>query len=186
MSQGPWTLSQAAFDRFLAALDSDRGRAAEKYERTRRQLITFFRHRDCADPEARADETLDRVIRRSEEIEVRSLGAFVLGVARRVASEYHKQDAAAALADEPAAPPPREDRERLLACLDRCLGALPGAERGLILDYYQYERRQKTEAHRRWARWLGLGETALRVRAFRIRQKLERCVAACAKEEWRP
>ena len=82
-----WSLTQKALDAFLARLDSDRNKAGLAYEQIRRKLVTFFRVNGSWDEaEQLADTTLDRVIRRSEEVKVRELPGFIRGVARRVFS----------------------------------------------------------------------------------------------------
>jgi hypothetical protein len=49
-SQGrDWVLTSEALDRLLEQLDSDRDRAAEKYEQIRQRLIKLFRWRGCLD-----------------------------------------------------------------------------------------------------------------------------------------
>jgi hypothetical protein len=63
-----WVLSRKAFDAFLAWLDPDRDRAGEKYEGIRGELIRDFVRRVCTDPEAFADQAIDRVIRDLPEI----------------------------------------------------------------------------------------------------------------------
>jgi len=54
---------------------------------------------------------------------------------------------------------------------------LPRTERALILNYYLNEKGQKIEDKRRIASSMGIAATALRVRAYRIRRRLEDCVA---------
>src|ERR1017187_9272095 len=77
--------SREAWDRFLTLFNSDRDLAAVEYEKVRQTLLGFFRSRGCWDPEQCADETVDRTVRRIDE--VRCLIPFMRGVARRVASE---------------------------------------------------------------------------------------------------
>src|ERR1044071_7899691 len=62
-----WQLSTLALERFLASLDSDRDRAAERYEHIRTRLLRFFEWRGCAFPDECADETITRVIRKIDE-----------------------------------------------------------------------------------------------------------------------
>src|ERR1051326_5706272 len=58
-------LTQQAFDALLACLDSDRERAAEKYETLRLKLVKFFEWRACAvAAQDLADEVINRVARR--------------------------------------------------------------------------------------------------------------------------
>ena len=67
----------------------------------------------------------------------------------------------------------------LLDCLDRCLGRLDPDEALLILEYYRGEQRAKIEQRRRLAAELELSPNALSIRACRIRDKLEACIAQC-------
>jgi DNA-directed RNA polymerase specialized sigma24 family protein len=170
-----FVLTQGPFDRFLARLDSDRELAGAKYEALRRKLVTFFHYRDCPDPESLADETIDRVVRKQEEEELQDLLAYTLGVARRVASEAWKRESA--LPPRPPAPSEPPGWERQLELLAGCMQSIPDKHRTLILDYYQHERSEKIEDKRRIAATLGIAATALRVRAYRIRRRLEDCVA---------
>src|SRR5438105_4555793 len=87
-----WVLTKDAFEKFLATLDPDLDRAGELYLQISSKLTTFFRCDGCLECEDLVDETLDRVMRRSGEVEVQNLMAFIRGVARKVASEAHKKD----------------------------------------------------------------------------------------------
>jgi DNA-directed RNA polymerase specialized sigma24 family protein len=169
-----FVLSQEAFDRFLARLDSDRERAGEKYEALRRKLIMFFRYRGCPDDERLTDETIDRVVRKTGEEHIDKLVPYTLAVARRVASEAWRRE------NVPPPTPPASPEplgwERQLEFLSVCMQLLPERQRTLILDYYQHDKSQKIEDKRRLASALGIASTALRVRVFRIRRQLEQCV----------
>ena len=68
-------------------------------------------------------------------------------------------------------------RERVEAVLRR---ALPAESRTLILEYYQDQRRLKIDRRIRLAAELGLTAQALRSRAQRVRDRLERCVRGCS------
>ena len=187
-SQSPrpkWLLTQAAFDRFLSLLDCDRDRAGEMYESLRRNLIHLFIWRGCRDPEAHADETINRVIRKIDEgEEVRDLISYAHGVARRLLLEIFKQQEReqigiddlpplAASTEQP------DDSERGVLCLRRCLNRLPEESRRLIVQYYQGEKSAKIENRKRLAEGLCLTLNALRYRAFELRQRLEGCIERC-------
>ena len=91
MVKKDWVLTQQAFDKLLACLNQDRTRAAERYEKIRRKLITFFEGRGCLHAEDLTDDTINRVARRlSEGTEIYSDDPtnFFFGVARRVLQEY--------------------------------------------------------------------------------------------------
>jgi DNA-directed RNA polymerase specialized sigma24 family protein len=168
-----FVLTQGPFDRFLARLDPDREQAGKKYEILRCKLITFFRYRDCPEAEDLTDETMDRVIRKQGGEEIQEVIPYVLAFARRVASEAHRRE----LPGPPPPAPPPGGWERQLEILDGCMELLPRRQRALILDYYQHDKSQKIEDKRRIAATLGIAATALRVRAYRIRRRLEDCVA---------
>jgi len=169
-----FVLTQEQFDRFLARLDSDRERAGEKYEALRHKLITFFRYRDCPNDESLADETIDRVVRKQGEEDIQELAPYTLAVARRVASEAWKREKA--LPSRPPAPQDPPDWERQLELLSGCLNLISEKERVWILDYYQHDKSRKIADKRRIAARLGIEPAALRVRAYRIRRRLEECV----------
>ena len=189
-----WVLNQEAFDALLASLDRDRRRAAERYEQIRHALITFFECRRSATPEDLADDTINRVARRLLEgrtIQTGNPASYFYGVARNVLKEYWdaRTRAPASLESQPPSalrsPDPRrleervferELKERRLECLDRCLEELSPKDRDLIRQYYQGETAVKIENRRRLAGTLGIPPGALRIRALRIRERLEACV----------
>ena len=77
-----------------------------------------------------------------------------------------------------AAPPPQPEPP-LSQCFDRCLDTLPADGRRLILQYYTHAPRGQIAARAAMARDLTLSPNALRSRAQRLRDRLERCVGEC-------
>ncbi len=79
--------------------------------------------------------------------------------------------------------PEREDgiaeRERTMDCLDECLAAHTEADRELILEYYKTDAGTAGAQRKRLAERLGLTANSLAIRAWRLRQRLERCVRHC-------
>jgi DNA-directed RNA polymerase specialized sigma24 family protein len=183
------SVSQEAFDRMLAWLDSDRERAGQKYEEIRYRLIKIFVCQGCIDPEGLADETIDRVIRKVPEIAPDYAGnpaLYFSGVARYILLEYKNR--MAQLRVLPPAPPKQieeddEDIERDYECLDHCIERLTPANRELILEYYREEKQAMIENRKRLAERMGATPNALRVRADRIRNNLQKCVANCLKQK---
>jgi len=180
-----WELTASALDRLLARLDVDPSRAAAAYEALRLSLTRFFDWRGAHFPDEGADETLNRLARRLEQgVDVADLRGFALGIARlvlleRARSPQLRQDE---LDEQRIGPAPVEQGEtdpRLHDCLERCLASLPVDARRLILEYYQDQRRQKIDRRVRLATELGLSANALRSRAQRVRDRLERCVRSC-------
>ena len=185
-----WVLTQGAFDRLLALLDEDRGRAGEAYVAARRRLVKFFEWNGSGAPEEHADETINRVARKVEEgEEVRAPAAYFLAVARLVLLEaYKKREAERAgldgLARQDESAVEAEPADARRECLERCLDELPRESRELIVEYYREEKGAKIEWRRRLAERHGLSSTnALRIRAHRIRAQLEECARACVESE---
>jgi DNA-directed RNA polymerase specialized sigma24 family protein len=184
-------LSREGFEQLLARLHPERERAGEKYELLRAKLLKFFEYRGCRASGQAADETVNRVARRLEEgetIRAEDASAYFLGVARNVLREYWARpegswrpldDVAPADLAVPAEAPDDEAGERLWACFDRCLGGLDPGQRELVLEYYEWGRRQRIGSRRDLCRRLGLTQNAVRIRAHRIRASLERCVRRC-------
>ena len=60
-----WDLTQQSLRGLLEFLDPDQGRAAEQYEKIREKLTRFFEWKGCIPGDEYADETIDRVARKS-------------------------------------------------------------------------------------------------------------------------
>lgn len=177
------TLTSTAFERLLQTLDPDRDRAAAAYEQLRERVMGLLRWWGASTPSELADETIDRVARNLEEgatITRGSFGAYVRGVARLVFYEsLRAAKREAVLEGDVVAPEAEQSREPALACLERCLSSLADVERKLVLSYYDLQRESKAASRKKLADDLAITPVALRIRAFRIRERLERCVSAC-------
>jgi DNA-directed RNA polymerase specialized sigma24 family protein len=80
---------------------------------------------------------------------------------------------------EPPVDPPEPDRGA--DCLTRCLEMVSAAQRDMVVAYYEWGRRERIGSRQELAARLGLPMNALRLRVHRLRESLERCVAACLK-----
>ena len=175
-------LTQESFDRLLRWLDLDRERAGAKYERIRSQLIKMFTCRACTIPEELADATINRVAGKLHEIVDSYSGdpaLYFFGVGHNIHLEYLKKKPV-----ELPAPPPAETSELAdlrFSCLDRCMDMLSAENRVLIMTYYGEGDQAKNEHKRELARRLGIGSNALCIRAYRIRDRLRKCVSDCVK-----
>jgi DNA-directed RNA polymerase specialized sigma24 family protein len=167
------------FDRLLDWLDADRERAGLLYERIRWRLVTILASRGCTLAEELADETIDRVARRVADIEQIYVGdkaIYFLGVMNNVHHEYLRR---------PTAPRPIdksddvEMREAIHVCLDNCLANLAPYSRQLIERYYAADKKAKIDLRKIIARELGIKPATLRLRALRIREKLQTCIEGC-------
>jgi RNA polymerase sigma factor (sigma-70 family) len=185
----PWSLTQEGFEKFLTCLDSDMTRAGEAYEKIRAKLMSFFEWRGFQFPEEHADEAINRVIRKIDEGgEIRDPSTYVYGVARMLILELAKQRDRQNEALENFSPPveqaPEEDEDSQIRieCLKRCLQNLSQENREMILGYYQEDKSAKIESRRLLAERLQIPLNALRIRALRLRDKLEKCIGGCHKQ----
>jgi len=177
-------LDAAALASLLARLGRDAESAGAAYETLRRALVSYFAWRGALTPEECADETLDRLAARlAEGAPVEDVPRFARGVARLVLLEHWRSaDArrvplAESAADRPAETDAAEDHAH--DCLDQCLAELSPEGRDLIVDYYVAEGRTRIDRRKRLAAERGISESALRNRAQRLRDGLERCITEC-------
>lgn len=185
-------LTQFAFERLLQWLDDGVDSRGERYLEIRNRLVSYFERRGRPDPDALADETLNRVARTLEQegtIQTKPPAKYCYVVARFVLLEdfrrkdrhVHLRDSGAmkAVAAGTIRTEPDDEQvmfERRLARLERCLAELRGDHRELVVDYYRDERREKIHRRRRIAARLGISMNALGIRVCRIRDKLMACM----------
>ena len=175
-------MSEDCFEALLDWLASDREEAGMKYEEIRTGLIKFFSQRGFSDAEDLADETINRVASRLSEIRKHVQGdpaRYFYGVARFVIMEHLRKK-------QPQAPPESiGDSDRVEVehrCLEECIAKLSDDNRELVLGYYQADGREKIEQRRILADKLGIAPNALRIRAYRIRAALQKCVEHCVEQ----
>lgn len=172
-------LQQEDFDRLLGWLDSDSERAGSSYEKIRWRLIAILASRGCCAPEELADETIDRVARRVADIQDTYVGdkaLYFLGVMNNVHHEYLKRPAIAGVS---LANDDFEVKEKIHECLEKCLDKLAPNSRQMIERYYGQDKRAKIDLRQRIAQELGINIATLRLRALRIREKLQVCIDQC-------
>lgn len=180
-----WTLTQEAFDKLLVAFGGDRDSAAQKYLEIRTNLTRFFEWRGCSFPEDHADETINRIAKRvAEGEEILNYSGYALGVARLLLLEINKgrQREQLALAEIGTASEVYEEAdtdEGRLTCLRSCLQTLSTDNRDLILQYYQGEKGEKIQNRKKLMGRLGVPVNTLRMRALRLRERLQSCVEEC-------
>jgi DNA-directed RNA polymerase specialized sigma24 family protein len=160
----------------LSRLDTDALRAEERYLQLHRKLLRFFEWRGCRHADEATDVTLDRVNRKLAEGTVApNLDAYVSGVAKLVALEFQRAQSrhVPLLGDLPNLQEVDEKRQEELECLERCFAKLPPLNQDLIRQYYETDNRASL------ARTLGINLNVLRLRACRVREKLEDCILTC-------
>lgn len=177
-----WILTQESFDALLVWLNPAREEAGRKYEEIRLRLIKIFTCRGCAEPEDLADETINRVSKKLKEIESTYSGdraPYFWGVANKVHLEYLRRRP---IPTPPAHAAESEDNEKEFTCLEECLEKLTSSNRELVVQYYQEEKTAKIVHRKQLADQLGMALNALRIRAHRIRARLQECVEGCLRE----
>jgi RNA polymerase sigma factor (sigma-70 family) len=179
-----WKLTKEDFDKFLSWLDLDREKAGKKYEEIRRHLIIILTCRGCAEAEDLADETINRVIRRAQQMADTYQGEpapYFIAVANNLYLEYvAKRHTRSQLPPElPQQPDPDPEEDREYNCLDRCMQELKPANRDLLLQYYQEDKQAKIDHRKKLADEIGIAPNALRIRAHRIRVTLQQCIDNC-------
>ena len=176
----------------LARLDAEKTIAAEKYEELRLKLVKCFVWKGCAESKADdlADETLDRVASKLAQGEaIENLNAYAAQVARFVWLEFsrkQKEDARGDDLPEVAVEQEIADEPDLrLSCLKSCLASVASNEsdRSLIIGYYSAEAGEKNkETRKNLAAQLGLSMNTLKVKACRLRERLEKCINECVRK----
>ena len=182
----PPTLDAAAFALLLARLHDDPQQAGDVYEDLRRTLLRFFEWRGVAAADTAADEAIDRLGRRLSAGEtVVDVRAYVLGIARMVALEHHRRPETRHVPlDPPAeqhlvAPADPPDEDARMTCFDGCMAALAPDVREFIVGYYSDTGRARIDARAELARRHQLSPNALRLRAQRVRDRLDDCIGRC-------
>lgn len=184
-----------AFEQLLIRLDDDQTIAADKYEILRRKFVKTLAWKGCPETEADnlADTALDRVANKLAQGEqIQNLNAYAAEVLRFVWLEHNRRRKEDAIGDdkmpENFTEPDVEilkDPDLRLRCLRKCMVEVVGGEddRTLIIGYYDADAGGKNkEIRRALAERLGLTMTTLKVKACRIRERLEKCINECVEK----
>jgi DNA-directed RNA polymerase specialized sigma24 family protein len=188
-----WTPTPEAFKQVLDKLDADQEQASKKYEELRHKLIRYFEFHGGSPPDVLADKTIDIVAGKViDGAVIQNIGAFAMGVARRIAQEYWRSKETKTISIEGLEqdwpldiPDPEEKmlraeterREKIrLKCMVQCLDELPPDDLSLMLQYQMGEKSERIRNREMLAKKLSISLLALRQRAHKIRAKLRECV----------
>jgi DNA-directed RNA polymerase specialized sigma24 family protein len=184
-----WKPPEELWKEFLAWLDPDPEIAAQKYEEIRAALIAFFVGRRWACAEDMADEVINRVMRRGDELFDTYVGEpkyYFKKAAHHLHLDYLKQcqPLSAREPTEAATRPAFDSEERAAeesryACLEDCIQRLSQENRELAIRYHEQSKSAKIRDHKALAAALGITVNALRLRIFRIHGMLRDCVTKC-------
>jgi RNA polymerase sigma factor (sigma-70 family) len=177
-----------SFEEVLAWLDPNREVAATMYVQLRHDLANIFKWRGCSDPEGLTDEVFDRVAKKVHEVRPTYQGDprhYFHGVANNVVKENLKKFKTQVSLDDDELPEPlaikSEDDDTLdmEECLQSCLPKLRSKSRKLIVAYYAKEKQAKIDNRSELAQQLGISVETLRVKVYRIRVSLQKCIERC-------
>jgi DNA-directed RNA polymerase specialized sigma24 family protein len=176
-------MHKASLDKILNLLGPDDDVAAAEYCKLHERISRFFEWNSIEDPEALADEVIDRLGRRVTEPHtkehVRNLSVFALGIARLLLLEEFRRQKRQADTNRWWAEQrvnSSSDAEAFDKALEHCLKRLQPERRRLIERYYTFGDRKKAEIHQSLAEENEVTVHALRNRALRVRHDLEDCV----------
>jgi DNA-directed RNA polymerase specialized sigma24 family protein len=192
-SSGETVLNLHGFEVLLDLLGPNRAEAAERYRQIHLRLTRLYEWRGCSSPEELADETFDRVTAKLKTgVEIRNAEHYIIRVAGFIYKETVRREIRQrkVLENEGAiAPSPWEQGEdgadhgeSRRICFKDCLKGLADGQRGHLLRYYAGEQGLKIKTRSRLAKELDLASGALRIRMFRLRQRLEGCVMSCMEQ----
>jgi DNA-directed RNA polymerase specialized sigma24 family protein len=181
----PGILEPEKFEKLLDWLDPDRETAGQRYESIRARLIRIFYSRGCYQAEEMADETMDRVVRKIDTlfgIYEGDPALYFYAVARNVFLEFSRIPRHSELPENLSAiSSVSEDTEEdsYYDCLEKCLEKLPEGQREFIVEFHRYTKAAKIECRKKMALAQSITAQALRIRAFRVRGVLRKCISQC-------
>jgi RNA polymerase sigma factor (sigma-70 family) len=177
-----------SFEEILAWLNPDRDVAANLYLQLREDLANIFKWRGCSDLEGLTDEVFDRVARKVHEVRPTYKGdprLYFRAVANNLVKETLKKTKTQVSLEDVDLPDPKTTESKEVEpadmdeCLQSCLQKLRAENRKLILGYYAKEKQAKIDHRSELAQQLGISVETLRVKVYRIRVALHRCIKRC-------
>jgi DNA-directed RNA polymerase specialized sigma24 family protein len=186
--------SDKELKRLLARLDPDPERAWEIYRELWQKLMMYFGHHGYQlEAEELSDEVMSTIARMPDLDAIRNVAEFAFGVARNVRMRMpRRRRYKVELPDPDGLPASKEnpentlvirlDRERKLARFRRCWQELSRLEQELLSEYYPDEPGGVEERRQRLAQSLGTNKNNLRIKIFRIKEKLENCFSRRSQE----
>jgi DNA-directed RNA polymerase specialized sigma24 family protein len=184
------------FEKLLKWLDAvDRDRAGVKYEEIRHSLLKIFTWNGCNEAEELADQVINIVTEKIDEIAKTfsrddDPALYFYGVARKLRLEsIRRANRRVPLPEDIVVEilPPDQlgdelERAKLDECLKRCVAALDSHNRETVEAYYRYSKQAKIVNRKVLAEKAGVTMGNLRVKMYRIRASLEKCIRQCLEE----
>jgi hypothetical protein len=170
------------FTRFLKHLSTDPDEAGRRYVLLRQNLVAYFSRHRISDPDAVADETLDRAAMKiAEGAVVPEIKPYCLGIARYIVKERLRKDDRDNTANreyvQELSNQSSEQVEWIYRVLLPCFQQLDDDDQKLLIEYCQVMHgRERAEHRRKLAEKRGTTLLGLRMRVTRIRTRLAECV----------
>ena len=175
-------LTSQNFERLLAKLSADERQAAVAYTNLRDSLVRFFRLKGDHEPEAAADETLDRTaLKVAADTPIDNVTKYSFGIARlifleRLRGENREKSAAVGFYGARIVAPNVEESDDFQYMRD-CLRRLPADERDFLQSYFADDSHDNLIVIRqRLTAENGVSINQIRVKVSRLRKRLEDCV----------
>ncbi len=179
-------LSDEDFNILLNWFSANSDEAGEIYKKIHSGLERFFRFRGCADCITLADETINRVAIRLDTLTIdedTKITSIFYGFALNVFKEYLRDDLSNAveltwniISGSNQDDANKNEKNLKFDCLDVCLDKLKAKERKLIKKYYSKEKAEKIILRKKMSEELGITQTALHVRIYRLKEALNKCI----------
>ena len=175
--------SQEAFEKLLAWLDTDRDKAAEKYDKIHLRLVRIFAAKGCAEAEDLADQAVNVVALKIDWLRQNYVGDPALwfyAVAKKIYQEWLKS-----FRVRPPPPPAPDNRpiEERCACLEKCLKKITTPDEAqMVVRYHEGDGQVRIANRKKMAEELGISLNALRIRICHIQARLRPCIEDCLLE----
>lgn len=162
---------------------SSNSASAPSYNELRNTLIRYFQLKADIDPETAADQTLDRVgVKIQQQTEILDLKKYSIGVARfifleRIKVHAREKEAAAEYYSGQESKPVEYEEDTRLRKWRECFQSLNSDERILLKNYFaDLPFSPLNEKRIRLCSEYQISMNNLRLKVFRLRQRLEKCV----------
>lgn len=175
-------LTSESLNLLLAKFSEDERQAAVAYTTLRDSLVRFFALKGDSEPEAAADETLDRTaLKVAADTPIDDIKKYIFGVARLIYLERvrHSQKEKNAAEDFYAGKQVflMEVETDDFKFFRECFNRLPTGERIFLQTYFTDAPYEKLiETRRRLTDEAGVSINQIRVKVSRLRKRLEKCV----------
>ena len=182
-----YDVAQKDFDKLLNCLSDDREEAGARFEKIRGGLVRYFRLKGCHEPEALADESMNRVINRIDKLDLSQRSKFdslFYGFASMVFLEYLRKEKKrfiqlSEIPEQASHTDGHLHEDLALDCLRKCLKDLNASDGTLLVKYYSEGNKANLKAREQLAIQNEMEIGALQTKIHRIKKVLRPCIERC-------